>query len=158
MQFFFFFIYKIQFLSSLFTPSICSRLRIGGPFFGSGHCGGKMPAFLNNLATVSEGCAPTPNQYFDLWKSNRTSFTAFSPFSICSFVLGGGIGSYVPMTSIGKLFRTVLGSCVSTLSFFFFLLSTHFALATTILYVGENFLPNLANLILTDPFIFFFFY
>lgn len=65
---------------------------------------------LNSLHTGSEGCAPTPNQYFVRLKSNVISlyflavFSSSSdrPYCVCGF------GLYVPRTSIGFEFLAVL--------------------------------------------------
>ena len=51
----------------------------------------------NSLHAGSDGCAPTPNQYFALDISSLISFHLLDSPSRGSF----GIGSYVPMTSIG---------------------------------------------------------
>jgi hypothetical protein len=63
----------------------------------------------NNLHAESLGCAPTPNQYFALVESSLISFHMGPSPSID----GLGIGSYVPRTSRGLLFRAVLVSVIS---------------------------------------------
>ena len=54
----------------------------------------------NSLHAGSDGCAPTPNQYFALATSSLTSFHLLDSPSRGSL----GMGSYVPMTSIGLEF------------------------------------------------------
>lgn len=68
-------------------------------------CSGVMRTIERNLHTVSVGCAPTPIQYFARSMSRRMSLCSFPEVSYVSFF---GMGSYVPMTSRGLLFRAVL--------------------------------------------------
>ena len=58
----------------------------------------------NSLLAGSEGCAPTPSQYFALAVSSLMSLKGLPRPSGC----GLGMGSYVPRTSMGLLFRAVL--------------------------------------------------
>lgn len=59
----------------------------------------------SNRQTVSDGCAPTPIQYRALTSSSLMSLCNRPDSSYGSAL---GIGSYVPITSRGRLFRAVL--------------------------------------------------
>lgn len=98
---------------------------------GLGQFSGSKPALLKRKLTRSVTSAPTPNQYFDLSKSNSICLYGFTPLACSSGVSGIGTGLYVPMTSMGTESLAVL------------------AWATTILYKGWCLLPNLASLILS---------
>lgn len=83
---------------SVSKPHLSFHLRKRSP-------GEEIRTIDKNLHTVSVGCAPTPIQYLARSMSSLMSLCSFPDVSYESFL---GIGSYVPMTSRGLLFRAVL--------------------------------------------------
>ena len=87
------------------------------PFCTTPQRGSTRPTMASRRHMGSLGCAPTPSQYFTRDTSNWISFTGFPVPSGGGF----GIGSYVPITSIGRELRAVLLLRKSLrVNFFFF--------------------------------------